>query len=81
MIAQKRDTEGIPVCEEGNYQRVYNLEVEETPEYFANNILVHNCAIAFLMRDYAEFPKIQQEEENRQRQNREERKSGADYIL
>ncbi len=23
--------------------KVYNLEVDKTPEYFANNILVHNC--------------------------------------
>lgn len=26
-----------------NTERVYNLEVEDTHEYFANNILVHNC--------------------------------------
>jgi hypothetical protein len=27
---------------------VYNLEVEEVPEYFANGILVHNCARNFI---------------------------------
>jgi len=27
-------------------KRVYNLQVYEKPEYFANNILVHNCVIA-----------------------------------
>ena len=28
-------------------ERVYNLHVDETHEYFANNILVHNCVMAF----------------------------------
>jgi hypothetical protein len=28
-------------------ERVYNVEVEGVPEYFANGILVHNCADAF----------------------------------
>jgi len=28
---------------EKNKQRVYNLTVWETPEYFANGVLVHNC--------------------------------------
>lgn len=32
-------------------ETVYNLQVEGCPEYFANNILVHNCAIAWQMRD------------------------------
>ena len=27
-------------------QRVYNLHVADTPEYFANNILVHNCVMS-----------------------------------
>jgi hypothetical protein len=27
----------------GNLERVYNLSVVDQPEYFANNILVHNC--------------------------------------
>ena len=26
---------------------VYNLQVKDTPEYFANNILVHNCSFAY----------------------------------
>ena len=26
-------------------KRVYNIQVAETPEYFANNILVHNCMV------------------------------------
>ena len=51
-IAQKV----VSVCEEGStYRKVYNLEVEDTPEYFANNILVHNCAIAWEMRDHAQL--------------------------
>jgi len=29
-----------------NIKRVYNLQVFDTPEYFANNILVHNCVIS-----------------------------------
>lgn len=40
-------------AEGSTYQRVYNLEIEDTPEYFANNILVHNCAIAWQMKDFA----------------------------
>ena len=27
-------------------KRVYNLQIFDTPEYFANNILVHNCVIS-----------------------------------
>lgn len=27
----------------GKKQKVYNLTVEDTPEYFANGVLVHNC--------------------------------------
>jgi hypothetical protein len=27
----------------GKRRRVYNLEVEDCHEFFANNILVHNC--------------------------------------
>lgn len=29
---------------EGNYEQVYDIEVEGEHEYFANNILVHNCS-------------------------------------
>lgn len=32
---------------------VYNIQVADCPEYFANNILVHNCAIAWQMKDFA----------------------------
>jgi hypothetical protein len=28
---------------DGNTERVYNIQVEDAPEYFANGILVHNC--------------------------------------
>ncbi len=31
---------------EGNAVPVWNLEVAEQPEYFANGILVHNCVWA-----------------------------------
>ena len=27
-------------------QRVYNIQVAETPEYFINGVLVHNCIMA-----------------------------------
>lgn len=30
-------------------ERVYNLQVFDTHEYFANNILVHNCVMSFAM--------------------------------
>ncbi|GEM_PF-2271433 len=42
-------------------QRVYNLQVAETPEYFANNILVHNCmALAIAWQLYqVESPVVQ----------------------
>ena len=28
----------------GNYEKVYDLQIENNHEYFANNILVHNCS-------------------------------------
>jgi hypothetical protein len=43
--------------EEEKYTTVYNLEVEDCPEYFANNILVHICAICWQMKDYRYFNK------------------------
>lgn len=46
----------------GNTFPVYNLQVEEVPEYFANNILVHNCAIAWQMRNYAEIGEEEQDD-------------------
>lgn len=33
-------------------EQVYNIEVEDCPEYFANNILVHNCVIAWSAKSY-----------------------------
>ena len=27
----------------GKRRKVYNITVEDTPEYFANGVLVHNC--------------------------------------
>ena len=41
---------------ESAQQTVYNLRVADCPEYFANNILVHNCAIALQMRDFVPEP-------------------------
>lgn len=39
----------VPVAQkcDGGTGDVWNLEVEGMPEYFANGILVHNCAMAF----------------------------------
>lgn len=39
----------VPVAQkcDGGTADVWNLEVEGMPEYFANGILVHNCAMAF----------------------------------
>lgn len=35
-------------------RRVYNISVEECPEYFANNILVHNCvSLAIAVRSFS----------------------------
>jgi len=33
-------------------QRVYNLQIANQPEYFANNILVHNCVIGLALAVY-----------------------------
>ena len=42
----------------GGKERVYNLQVAEVPEYFANNILVHNCimALAITFQLYQRLP-------------------------
>lgn len=37
-VAQNGITEST-----GKKQKVYNLTIEDTPEYFANGVLVHNC--------------------------------------
>lgn len=34
----------VPSSDHSRRRVVYNLTVDEVPEYFANNILVHNCA-------------------------------------
>jgi phage terminase large subunit-like protein len=53
---------GITVCPDR--QPVYNLTVEDTPEYFANGILVHNCcdasryALTALVEPPASRPRI-----------------------
>jgi len=36
---------GVGAVEKGPSLSVYNLTVEDTPEYFANGILVHNCRV------------------------------------
>lgn len=37
MVEQLQSSVGIK-------RRVYNLTITDVPEYFANNILVHNCS-------------------------------------
>ena len=44
-------------------ERVYNLQVEDKPEYFANNILVHNCAIAWQLNKFVITPEQQETED------------------
>jgi hypothetical protein len=39
--------------EEEKLTKVFNIQVADSPEYFANNILVHNCCIAWQMKDHA----------------------------
>lgn len=36
-------------------QKVYNLTIEETPEYFANGVLVHNCWVSTTGVDHYVF--------------------------
>lgn len=38
-------THGLSASELLQRRRVYNLQVEDSPEYFANGILVHNCVL------------------------------------
>ena len=42
----------------GSKRRVYNLQVEGKPEYFANNILVHNCVIALALAVHGIGPRL-----------------------
>lgn len=39
----------------GKRQKVYNLTIEDTPEYFANDILVHNCWASTTGEDHFVF--------------------------
>jgi len=42
-IVVKSVETSITIDSTGQNKRVYNLTVEDTPEYFANGVLVHNC--------------------------------------
>jgi len=42
IVAKSVETNGI-TDNTTQKERVYNLTVEDTPEYFANGVLVHNC--------------------------------------
>lgn len=58
-------------CQEKTKRDVYNLTVDEVPEYFANGILVHNCmdaiAYACLSRPYAPVKAKPQQKQSRYR--------------
>ena len=78
--AQKNTKDSLKrLKEEKDIQKVYNIEVEDCPEYFANNILVHNCAIAFQMKDFAEYPSRKEDEIDRININRRDRLNN-DYM-
>jgi DNA polymerase III delta prime subunit len=47
----------ISVCEQQELQPVYNLTVEECPEYYADGVLVHNCWDTSANRRKGEEPK------------------------
>lgn len=51
QLKKARHNSFVPVSvdglSEGTSEAVYNLEVEDMHEYFANGILVHNCVWAF----------------------------------
>lgn len=44
----------LSACAETARQPVYNLTVEDTPEYIANGVLVHNCDALRYMVAYAD---------------------------
>ena len=46
-VYEYKDTERLQLSDNGDY--VYNLEVEVNNNYFANNILVHNCEEAHVI--------------------------------
>ena len=53
----------VPKNVEVNIERVYNLSIEDEPEYFANLILVHNCmslamAVSGIRKEGPELKKI-----------------------
>ena len=37
------DVSVLSVLDTGRRSDVYNLTIEDVPEYFANGVLVHNC--------------------------------------
>jgi hypothetical protein len=41
-VQDSQDTQMLK--EVSNYEKVYDLQIENNHEYFANNILVHNCS-------------------------------------
>mgnify|MGYP003434936344 FL=1 len=45
-IVLKSALTGLTITKPLQKRRVYNLQVIDTPEYFANGILVHNCVIS-----------------------------------
>lgn len=49
-------------------RKVYNLQIFDVPEYFANNILVHNCVISAgiaysVLQEYGKFMETKQEDQ------------------
>jgi phage terminase large subunit len=61
---------------------VYNLSVSDTPEYFANGILVHNCydmtGYACLSRPYT--PQMPESEKPHDRYRKHERSTSKDWM-
>lgn len=52
----KQDSAPENVVGLGEIETVYNLKIEHIPEYFANNILVHNCDMISVMIHIAVTP-------------------------
>jgi len=75
------------VCSRKEPQRkaVYNLTVEGKHEYFANGILVHNCAdavaYACLSRPWTPNPKPKQKREDRWARHRRENEAPSAWAL
>ena len=54
----------VKSCVGGDIEMVYNLQISEKPEYFANNILVHNCVMSLALAVHGkEEPAMEYEEE------------------